>query len=75
MTRRFLLTLVTAAAVAAGTGGNALADDTFGQHIASCAQATLGQRVDPPAVTCSCDGSAMTFANFGTMVEHMQAQG
>ena len=40
----------------------------FGQHVAMCAQAHLGQRDNPAAVTCM----GMTFRNFGAMVLHMQ---
>ncbi len=74
MIRRLMLALAASIALAAGFSGSALADESssFGQHVASCAQATLGQRDNPPAVTCACDGTTMTFANFGAMVEHMQ---
>jgi hypothetical protein len=75
MTRRFLFTLAAGAAVAAGLSGSALADPGFGQNVAACAQATLGQRDNPPAVTCTCAEASMTFANFGAMVEHMRTQG
>ena len=75
MTRRFVLALIASAALAAGFGGTAFAGDAFGQRDASCAQETLGQRENPPALTCACDGTTMTFANFGAMVEHMRTQG
>jgi len=39
-----------------------------------CAREHLGQRANPPAVTCTMpDGSTMTFPNFGAMVQHMRA--
>ena len=34
------------------------------------AQLALGQRVDPPAVTCTHDGHVHTFATFGELVAH-----
>ena len=34
------------------------------------AQLALGQRVDPPAVTCTHDGHVHTFATFGELVTH-----
>ena len=61
-----------------GGAGTALADPAeqaaFGQHVASCAQEILGQRPDPPQVTCTHDGHTHTFANFGEMVQHMHDQ-
>jgi hypothetical protein len=69
--RRVVLALATATAVAGCTSGGALAAGS-GQAISSCAQAMLGQRVEPPAVSCSCTGVPMTFANFGTMVIAMR---
>ncbi len=75
MIRRFVLALAASAALVAGFGGSALAAESFGQHVASCAQATLGQRDNSPVVTCACDGTTMTFANFGAIVEHMQTHG
>ncbi len=73
MTRSFLVALAASAAVAAGFSGSALADNAFGQHVASCAQTALGQRDNPPEVTCSHDGMTMTFPTFGAMVEHMRS--
>ncbi len=75
MTRRFVLSLAAGTALAGSFGGSALAGDLFGQHIARCARATLGQREAPPALTCACDRTAMTFANSGAMVEHLRTQG
>ena len=43
----------------------------LGRHVALCAQMHLGQRVDPPSVTCEHDGHVHTFPTFGAMVEHM----
>jgi hypothetical protein len=70
-----LLALVAAVgAVVAGPTGSALAAEdpaAFGQHVAACAREHLGQRADAPAVTCTMpDGSTMTFATFGAMVQH-----
>jgi hypothetical protein len=46
----------------------------FGRHVASCAQEHLGQRAAPPAVVCTMpDGTTMTFATFGAMVQHMRS--
>lgn len=70
MTR--LIIALAAAALAAGFSGSALADAPFGEHVAMCAHTTLGQRANPPAVTCTHDGMTMTFANFGKMVQHMK---
>ena len=66
--------LTVAAAVATsvfGLGSGSAVASTFGQSVSMCAH-DLGQRADPPAVTCSHDGVTMTFANFGAMVEHMR---
>lgn len=55
------------ALAAAGSGAS-------GQHVAMCAKENLGQRPNPPAMTCTMpDGSTMTFPNFGAMVQHMRA--
>ena len=72
MTRRLILAFAASTAFAAGLSGSALADDPFGQHVAMCAHTTLGQRENPPAVTCTHDRVTMTFANFGEMVQHMK---
>jgi hypothetical protein len=71
MMRRLMLVLVASAALAAGVTGNARADG-FGSGVAACGQTMLGQRADPPAVTCSCEGTTMTFVTFGAMVVQMQ---
>ena len=73
MTHRLILAIAASAALAAGFSGSALADNSFGQHVAMCAHTTLGQRDNPPAVSCTHDGMTMTFANFGEMVQHMRA--
>ena len=57
--------LLGATAAPANTPG-----DPLGAHISECAQLTLGQRVDPPAVTCTHDGHVHTFATFGELVAH-----
>lgn len=67
--------VIAVAALVGGSGANALAaadPATFGQHVSACARMSLGQRTDPPSVTCDHDGMAMTFANFGEMVLHMK---
>ena len=73
---RRLAGLALGAALVAGSTGTALAGPAeqaaFGQHVASCAQEQLGQRPDPPQVTCTHDGHSHTFATFGEMVQHMQ---
>lgn len=73
--RRSLPALVSTAAVLAGSGSSALAADspTPGQHVSACAHAGLGQRGNPPLVTCNDGGFTMTFANFGEMVQHMRS--
>ena len=47
-------------------------DEPLGAHISECAQSALGQRVDPPAVTCTHDGHVHTFATFGQLVAHVR---
>ncbi len=73
MTHRLVFAIALSAAAAAGFSGSALAGNSFGQHVSMCAQATSGQRDNPPTVTCTHDGMSMTFANFGEMVQHMRA--
>jgi hypothetical protein len=72
-----LALLVAVGAMVIGPTGSALAaadSAAFGQHVASCAREHLGKRTDTPAVTCTMpDGSTMTFATFGAMVQHMRA--
>jgi hypothetical protein len=73
-----LMTVVAAvgATVAGPTSTAFAAADSAaaGQHIAKCAREHLGQRENPPAITCTMpDGSTMTFPNFGAMVQHMRA--
>ena len=59
--------LLGATAAPANTPG-----DGLGAHISECAQLALGQRVDPPAVTCTHDGHVHTFATFGELVAHVR---
>lgn len=73
MTQRLILAIAASAAIAAGFSGSALADNSFGQHVGMCAHTTLGERANPPTITCTHDGMTMTFANFGEMVQHMRA--
>ena len=74
MIRRLVITLTIAAAAAAGSTGSAVASsEPFGHHVAECAHMSLGQRDNPPSVTCTDDGVTMTFANFGEMVQHMRS--
>lgn len=62
-------------ALGGGLPGGALAageeESGFGDHVASCAQMHLGQRENPPSLTCEHDRHVHTFATFGDMVEHM----
>ncbi len=67
-----ILTTAAVAAVAPGAVQAAESDEPFGQHVSECAQANLGKRANPPAVTCSHDGQLHAFANFGAMVQHMR---
>jgi hypothetical protein len=71
MTHR-LIVLTAGAALAAAFSGSALAAGSFGQQVSMCAQMHLGQRDNPPALTCTHDGMTMTFATFGEMVQHMR---
>ena len=72
-TRQPLLAALAAGAIFAASGGSALAADSPppGQHVSACAYASLGQRENPPAVTCTDNGVTMAFPNFGEMVQHM----
>jgi hypothetical protein len=70
---RLILAIATSAAIGAGLSGSALADNSFGTQVATCAHTTLAQRANPPSVTCTHDGMTMTFANFGEMVQHMHS--
>ena len=44
----------------------------LGQHIASCAQESLGQRESPASVTCIHDDLVMSFPTFGALVQHVR---
>lgn len=70
---RLTVVLTTAALFFTGVSGTALAGNTVGTSVSSCAQLSLGPRDNPPAVTCTHDGTTLTFATFGDMVRHMQA--
>jgi hypothetical protein len=59
--------LLGATAAPANTPGEPL-----GAHISACAQLALGQRADPPAVTCTHDEHVHTFATFGELVAHVR---
>ena len=63
--------LAVGAALAGGLAGGALAagedESKLGQHVASCAQIHLGQRENPPTLTCEHDGHVHTFATFGAV--------
>lgn len=72
---RLIAATLTIAAVVAGSPATALASAPFGQMVAMCAQMHLGERANPPMVTCVCNGRTMTFATFGAMVGHMKEMG
>lgn len=75
--RRLVPTVLTGAVLAVGFSADALAAANpaeFGQAVAECAQTHLGQRPNPPSVTCTHDGTTMTFPTFGAMVTHMRAE-
>ena len=46
--------------------------EPLGAHVSECARGALGQRVDPPAVTCTHEGHVHTFATFGELVAHVR---
>ena len=69
---RLLLSFAATAAVAAAFSGGAVASDSFGSHVSSCAM-SLAPSDNPPAIACSHDRLTMTFANFGAMVQQMRA--
>ena len=67
--------VLAAAAVAAASSAVAQAaptDESFGQHVARCAQISLGKRANPPAVSCSHAGQGDGFTTFGEMVQAMR---
>ncbi|HEX6758512.1 MAG TPA: hypothetical protein VF086_08885 [Propionibacteriaceae bacterium] len=74
---RLVVLVAAVGAAVAGPSGSAFAapdSASFGQHVANCAREHLGQRANPPALTCTMpDGSTMTFPTFGAMVRHMRA--
>ena len=75
MRSNYLVVTLASAAVAAVSPGIAQASETgqpLGQHVSECAQTSLGQRANPPAITCSHDGQVHVFATFGEMVHHMK---
>lgn len=77
MTHNTFVAIVAASgATALGLAGPSAAAPALqadlGQHIASCAQESLGQRENPPSVTCIHDGMEMSFPTFGAMVQHMR---
>ncbi len=76
-TRRLTLALVSTAAIWGASAGSALAaaSPPLGQHVSSCAHASLGQRDNPPSVTCTDNGVTMSFANVGAMVQYMRSDG
>jgi hypothetical protein len=68
---------VTAAAIVAVLAGAAPAPaassgEPLGAHVSQCAQASLKERPDPPAVTCAHDGHVQSFATFGELVAHLR---
>lgn len=73
---RLIAATAVATALVAGAPAAALASDgtpgAFGQMVAMCANAHLGQRAAAPTVTCTCDGGTVTFANFAGMVAMMK---
>lgn len=72
---RVAIAVLAAAAVAAASSAVAQAAETnesFGQHVAKCAQMSLGKRASPPAVSCSHAGQGHDFATFGEMVRYMR---
>ena len=70
-TRLTIATLAVTALAAAPAAVAAPGDD-----ISGCAQSSLGQRPDPPALTCEHHSTTEVFANFGQMVvHHIQTHG
>ena len=74
-TLRSIAVIVATAGLVAVSPAAALANDSFGEMVAMCAKAHLGERPNTPTVTCVCNDRTMTFANFGTMVQHMKDMG
>ena len=72
--RVVMVTAVTlAATIASAPGASAdLPSDPLGAHVSECARVALGQRVDPPAVTCTHEGHVHTFATFGELVAYVR---
>ena len=71
---RVVIAVLAAAAVAAASPAvvQAQTDESLGQHVAMCAQTSLGKRANSPAITCSHAGHGHEFATFGEMVQHMR---
>lgn len=75
---RVAVAVLAAAAVAAASPAivQAQTDESFGQHVAKCAQTSLGKRANPPAGSCSHEGQGQgqghDFATFGQMVQVMR---
>jgi len=65
-----LATAATLAGASAAPGSSPA--EPFGAHVSECAQVALGQRADPPAVTCTHDGHVHSFATFGELVAHLR---
>jgi hypothetical protein len=73
--RLFLALALAAGATAAAAPVAAASSEPLGSQVSTCAQTMLPPLPNPPTVTCSCNGTTMTFATFGEMVQHMLAHG
>ena len=69
--RAGLAVVAAVAGLAVAASAGAEDESVLGRHVAACAQMHLGQREDPPSVTCEHDGHVHAFATFGAMVQHM----
>ena len=65
-TTRLTISMLAATSLAAAPAAVAAPGD----DISGCAQSSLGQRPDPPALTCEHHGTTEVFADFGQMVVH-----
>lgn len=73
--RRLLAAAALASAATLAGASVAPANPTqgpLGAHVAECAHVALGQRADPPGVSCVHDGHVHSFATFGELVAHLR---
>ena len=63
---------IVATLAGASTAPAAQSSEPLGAHVSECAHGALGQRVDPPAVSCAHEDHVHSFATFGELVAHLR---